>query len=35
MLMLIIVRYTCSTMYSHMYVPFSLAGHKTGLIEEP
>lgn len=33
--MLIIVRYTCSTMYSHMYVPFSPAGHKTGLIEEP
>lgn len=35
MLMLIIVKYACSDMFSHMYVFFSLAGHKTILTKEP
>lgn len=33
--MLIIVRSACGNVFSHMYVPFSLAGHKPGLIKEP
>ena len=33
--MLIIVRYACSNLCSHMCIPFSLVGHKTGLIKQP
>lgn len=34
-LMLIIVRYACSNVCSHMYVLFSLAGHEPDLIKDP